>query len=106
MKCPCCHRPMADFTLEHLKAMPLSPSRKSILNLLLDAGAAGARKEALIRRVYGNRDPKTVHNALNSHLSDMRAVLEPLGWTIPHQVSRWATDTHFYRLERLDETAS
>lgn len=84
-----------------IKQVPLSLTRRAIVNMLMKSYPRDVPTEALVSSVYsGARRPKTATSAVKQQITFLRLILRPHGWTIPYgKPGRNGGDG--YRLERI-----
>ena len=107
MLCPCCgsriERP--DLPIDGLNHIRLTPKQRDILGVIVESYPKPVTAELLIETLYGgdpNGGPLTVRNVLAVHVSRIRGIIEPYGWTVPLN-RKGSGNTGLYRLEKIAE---
>lgn len=109
MECPCCgssiERPV--FPVDGLNHIRLTPKQRAILAAIVESYPKPVTAELLIEVLYGadpNGGPLTVRNVLAVHISRLRGIIEPYGWTVPTS-RKGSGNAGLYRLEKINTAA-
>lgn len=84
--CPCCGGDIGEAaSLEAVAEAVSSPTRNTILSMLIRSIGRPVLRDAMIDRLYGDRadgGPERAANIIMVQVSRLRREIEPFGWTI------------------------
>lgn len=95
-RCPNCGYKHATVYAPELSELVLQNKRSDVLLRLQQANGAMVTVDQLVAFIYGDGDePETARNCVHTHVSRLKDLTQPMGWTITSQRNRG------YRLVRL-----